>query len=340
MSITHHPMRPEDVAECAEMIAAHPVFGPRYGSAIADLPNAWLRLLDFEAKNATVFEEVNGSHATICAVGVAVFVGDDFVRELKSPPLFWIGPELAKRTMRGDSPILSRKQLREANSCGGLNLVVWEGCIRPEFERNIEIHRVILNKFIEDHRGYLWNELIPQQIESVERLEWMLKTGSLVWNPALGCYEESLQKAPLEFLREPHIVGVTRGIEHSRAGSWIGAIFNHHPPQFGFSRGEQRLLLSALSGETDMELSGDLGTSVSTVKNTWRSIYNRVASRLPELVPDDSQGNGQISDRGREKRRRLLAYLREHPEELRPVSQKLLREAVNRRNGASAQRDS
>ena len=28
--------------------------------------------------------------------------------------------------------------------------------------------------------------------------------------------------------------------------------------------------------------------------------------------------------RGREKRRRLLAYLREHPEELRPFSRKLL----------------
>ena len=118
------------------------------------------------------------------------------------------------------------------------------------------------------------------------------------------------------------------------------AFSKYHPPQFGFSRGEQRLLLSALSGQTDMELSDELGTSLSPVKSTWRSIYNRVASRLPELVPDDSQTNPQNSDRGREKRRRLLTYLREHLEELRAVSQKLLREAVNRRNGASSQRDS
>ena len=194
MSIRHRPMRPEDIAECAQMVAAHPVFGPRYGRAIADLPAAWLRLLDFEAKNATVFEEVNGSHATICAVGVTVFVGDDFVRELKSPPLFWIGPELAKRTMSGDSPVLTDKQLREANSCGGLNLVVWEGCIRPDFEKNSELHRSTLNAFVGDHRGYLWKEAISSQAECVERLAYVLETGGLLWDPALGRYVESLEK--------------------------------------------------------------------------------------------------------------------------------------------------
>ena len=93
-----------------------------------------------------------------------------------------------------------------------------------------------------------------------------------------------------------------------------------------------------LPGGTDAELADELGTCVSIVKNKWRSIYNRVASRWPELFSDDSHADVQISERGREKRRRLLTYLREHPEELRPVLQKLLREALNRRNGASAQR--
>lgn len=328
-------MRPKDVAECAAIIARHPVIGPRYGRAITDLPAAWLRLLDFEAKGAVVLEELNGSHATICFVGVTVFASDDFVREMKTPPLFWVGPELAKRTAQGKPPVLSSKQLREANSNGGLNLVTWEGCIRPGFEENSEIHRAILNGFIEEHRGYLWKEAIASQLKSVERLEWTLKTGGLAWNPERGCYEEFLPKAPQEFLRGPHLAGVTRGIEHSRAGSWVGALFDYHPPQFAFSRGEQRLLLAALSGKTDAKLADDLGTSVSTIKNTWRSIYNRMASRMPELLSDDSQGDVRISDRGKEKRRHLLAYLREHPEELRPVSQKHLPHTVNRRSRRS-----
>ena len=95
------------------------------------------------------------------------------MRELKSPPIFWIGPELAKRTVSGYSPVLTDKQLREANSCGGLNLVVWEGCLRPDFVKNSELHRSTMNTFVGEHRGYLWKEAISSQVECVERLAYV-----------------------------------------------------------------------------------------------------------------------------------------------------------------------
>jgi len=329
VSLRHRPMRPKDVAECARIIASHSVIGPRYGSAIADLRPAWLRVLHSESKRAVVIEEVNGSQATICFVGVSVFVGDDFVREIKSSPLFWFGPQLATRIMRGDSPLLSDRQVREANSCGGLTMITWEGCIHPDFEKHSEIYRMIISLFIEEHRGYLWKEVIASQMESLERLQWTIKTGGLLWQPEYGRYIESLEMDPREFIRKPHIVGMTKEIERRRPGSWVGALFDYRPPQIGFSRSEQRLLLSALSGRTAEELSNDLGVSGSTIKNTWRSIYNRAASRLPGLFLDDSQADGRVSERGKEKRRHLLAYLRDHPEELRPVSQALLRQAAD-----------
>jgi hypothetical protein len=59
----------------------------------------------------------------------------------------------------------------------------------------------------------------------------------------------------------------------------------------------------------------------------WVSIYQRVEDCLPELIGDPLRSDLPASGRGREKRRRLLAYLREHPEELRPVSRKLLANA-------------
>jgi len=328
MGLQHRPMQPKDVAECAEIIATHPVIGPRYGSASSDLRSAWLRSLEREAMIASVIEEVDGSRATICFVGVSVFVGDDFVRELKTPPLLWCGPELARRIARRDSPLLTDRQVREANSRGGLNTITWEGCIRPGFESHTEVHRKILSVFIEEHRGYLWKEAIASQMESVERLRWTLNSGGLLWNPKRGRYLEAFEKDPREIIRKPHIIGVTREIELNRPGSWVGALFDYHPPQLGFSRAEQRLLLSALSGGTDQELSDHLGVSVSTVKNTWRSIYNRTASCLPELFLDHSQTDARSSERGKEKKRHLLAYLRDHPEELRPVSRKLLQQAV------------
>jgi len=60
----------------------------------------------------------------------------------------------------------------------------------------------------------------------------------------------------------------------------------------------------------------------------WVSIYRRVEDCLPELIPDALRSDTPASGRGREKRRRLLAYLRKRPEELRPVSRRLLSKAV------------
>jgi hypothetical protein len=81
MPLRWRPMQANDVAGCAKIIAAHPVIGPRYGSAIKDLPRSWLRLLGSEAMTTAVFEEVEKGRVTLAGVGVGVFVRDEFVRE-------------------------------------------------------------------------------------------------------------------------------------------------------------------------------------------------------------------------------------------------------------------
>jgi hypothetical protein len=57
----------------------------------------------------------------------------------------------------------------------------------------------------------------------------------------------------------------------------------------------------------------------------WLSIYDRVAEIAPELMAEDAE-TGDATKRGKEKRRSLLAYLQEHPEELRPVVRRLRRQ--------------
>ena len=104
MPLRWRTMKPNDVARCAEIMATHPVVGPRYESAIKDLPRSWLRLLGSESMTTAVFEEVEKGRVTLAGVGVGVFVRDEFIRELKLPPQFWFGPELAKRALRADSP--------------------------------------------------------------------------------------------------------------------------------------------------------------------------------------------------------------------------------------------
>ena len=324
----YRPMQPNDVRESVEIIAKNPVISSRYGSAIADLPAAWLRLLSCKAGDGWVFQAEEGQRAPICMVGVSVIVNDDFVRELKTPPHFWSGPELTRRVLRGDSPLLSEKQLREANSHGGLNLIVWESCASRESERDPELYRFAMEGFVQVHRGYLWKEIISQPTESADRLHWTLKTGGLLWDVAADRYVDTLNGEAEEIVSRPHIVGVRRKelLEQPWLGaaSWVGRLFDYHPPFLGFNRSEQRVLASALTGATDEHLSQTLETSVPAIKKTWASIYRRVADHMPELVPDAFQSDAGGASRGREKRRELLAYLREHPEELRPVARKLL----------------
>jgi hypothetical protein len=327
----HRAMRPEDIRECVDIVASHPVIGPRYGAAIADLPEAWLRLLQCEAKAAMVFQVEEGSRAPICFFGTTAFVQDDFLREMKTPPLFWVGPELTRRIVSGTSPILTAKQLREANSLPGLNLVCWEGLVRPGYESHSELHHYMMSVFIQTHQGYYWKELIANQAESADRFGFFLKTGAGLWDPLSASYRPSPDEDPGEVIGRPHIIGKAREAETQVkwAGTWIGALFDYHSPKLGLSLSEQRLLASALTGATDEHLADMLRVSLPAVKKVWVSVYHRVEERLPRLIPDGFRPDPPAVSRGPEKRRGLLAYLREHPEELRPVSTKVLRAAAS-----------
>ena len=180
MSLRWRPMKPKDVAGCAEIIAAHPVIGPRYGPLVKDLGRAWLRLLDSQAMTTAVFEEVEKGRVTLAGVGVGVFVHDEFVRELKTRPQFWFGPELVKRALDGNSPVLSDQEVRAANSGDGLNELVWETLPRQSFAQRTELYHLMGGAYIEIHRGFRLKEMITSQAESPQRLQWALDAGRAV----------------------------------------------------------------------------------------------------------------------------------------------------------------
>ena len=316
-------MLPQDIPKCVELIASHPILGPRYGNTIPELHAAWLRLAGSESKRSLVFEEVDGARVRMWGVGFTVFVANDLLRELKSPPLGWFGPELAQRIAGGEPLVLSDRELRDANSDGGVTLLLWEACTRPEDALRPELLNHMVSALIEVHRGFYWKELMVGQVESGERLRMMLKMGALLWNPAEGEYIDGAWEDAEAVVRTPHVLGISREARPESLMSWLGTLFDYHAPQFGFSRGEQRLLALALAGETDEELSSRLGISLSGVKKMWLSIYGRMAGCLPETAPDHlTEKRWIVQARGKEKKRHLLAYLHRHPEELCPISRR------------------
>jgi len=331
MPLQWRPMQSKDVAECAQIIAAHPVIAPRYGSAIKDLSRAWLRSLGSEAMTTAVFEEVEKGRANIFGVGVGMFVRDEFIRELKAPPQFWCGPELVKRILNGNSPALSDQEVRQANSGQGLNELVWETLARSSHSKRADVYHLMGRAYIEIHRGFRLKEMITSQAESEERLQWAIDAGGLYWDPKSARYVKSLKNGSGKFVQNPHIVGITRELELGRPGSWVGTLFDYQPPRFYFSAGEQRLLICAMSDPTGTSpaLAKTLGVSLPTIKKMWLSIYERVSELAPELIAGNAK-IGAENKRGKEKRRHLLAYLQEHPEELRPVARRAAPRAKSR----------
>ena len=327
MNLRFRQMKPEDVASCAEIVFTNPIHRARYGPVAAQLAQSWLLLLGCEAFTAAVFEEWLGDHARLVGCGASVFVSDAFVKELKSPPSFWIGPELTRRVCLRASPLLSSKELAEANARGGLNLVGWHAACGPEDANRVDVLNFVFATFLEAHRGFLVKELIGQA-ESEEMARSMWNIGNHFFDPNRGVFVDSIDGSVEEFVRRPHVVGSKQEQALSKPGLWVASIFAYQPPRFGFRRSEQKLLLAALRGETDEELSDELAVSLSSVRRMWLSIYDRVAVNLPTLFGSEVPANDGISGRGKGKKHRLLAYIREHPEELRPVSRRALAKSV------------
>lgn len=325
MTLRHRDMRPGDVGDCVKILAAHPILGPRYAEILSDLPQVLLSLLGTDAFNARLFEESNGGTRRILGAGIGCFVQDDFLAEMKTPPFFWGVPELVRRHKRGQSPILSDREVRDANSQQGLSLFVWHSGLSIEDMRRPESMHIVPAAFVEAFLGYRLKELL-QQTESWEQFCGTRAAGGHFVRSSDGRYAEMFDAVEADVAAKPLMCGLTRDLSRGQyASSWTASLFQYQPPRCCFSRGEQALLLAALRGGTDEELSDTLHISLSAVKKTWRAIYDRVAACVPELVPNGSEADFWAQSRGKEKKQRLVTYLRDHPEELRPVSRKLLR---------------
>jgi hypothetical protein len=316
-------MRPKDVAGATAILASHPVIGARYQTSIDQLRSAWLQLLGCEAFSGIVFEEFERDTPRLFAAAASVFTSHKFVQELKAPPFFWIGPELARRVTHGESPLLSDREVAAANADGGLNLVLWQLCIDDKDTRRNEVRTQVSAAFFEMHRGFRLKELIGLQATFLEEPGWTMDGGAFFLSSANGSYVNTIDMSPDKVLATPHVFGLTRELAYSRM-SWISSLFHYDAPQIYFSRSEQKLLSAALRGGTDEELSDELVISLSAVKKAWSSVYDRAADHLPDsILTVETEEERRHGDRGKQKKQRLLAYLREHPEELRPYTRKI-----------------
>ena len=172
-------------------------------------------------------------------------------------------------------------------------------------------------------RGFRLKELLAQATTAEELEHAMLSGGRLLGSD--GQTNDNDDTPSHEIVRKPHILCVTKELMNKNFGSYISMLFVHQEPKIGFSPSEQRLLERALRGGMDEELARELDISNSAIKKSWRSIYNRVDRSSIDILPKAAE-DSDYPERGKGKKHLLLSYIREHPEELRPISMKLLRQ--------------
>ena len=92
--------------------------------------------------------------------------------------------------------------------------------------------------------------------------------------------------------------------------------FEHQPPRFRLNASQRRLLWHALFDDSDETLMAQLDVSTHGLKKLWRGIYDRIADSADDCFGDTSADDE--GKRGPEKRRQVLACVRQRLDELRP----------------------
>ena len=317
MHVTYRPATGEDVEECFRLLPPGFVCEPGLRTRLPELWRAWLR--DGRLQMTVLEDGERPQGRRLVAFGNSVFVTDAFAEELRCgclPPS--PAAHVARRTLEGMSPILELGAVRRANSGAGLSLLVthigWDANgLTPEELRWIKSK--LIEAFGFTHGGYHIKEFL-QEVYTEEEMRRGVVAGSLLRTNYAHFFENGLPTSPPPL--RPYLIGTSRA--EVPDGSTIAPLFFYTPPRLYFKSSEQELLRLALIGRSDAEIAAALHVSPSTVQKRWQGIYERAAAVVPELFPPQAMTEAASPTRGVEKRRHLLAYLRHHPEELRPIA--------------------
>lgn len=237
-----------------------------------------------------------------------VFVTDQFAAWVKSLPEPNLNVQVTHAMPDGAWPLLSRTQVAEANGGSGLigAFIRWgraDGLLTPAQTKTVG--QVMSDAFLEFVRGYHFKELLIQAYTD-------------------AAHEQALHAGFLDRGSVPSAALYLMGLTREEAQAWEGCVMCHYftcvRPRFGFTRRQQELLCQCLRlpDPSEARLADALGVSEDAVQKLWGSVYQRIQRVDADLLSSMDKLPLAEKGRGREKRRRLLHYLRQHPEELRP----------------------
>ena len=196
--------------------------------------------------------------------------------------------------------LLPPARVAAANAARNLHLVSLCACpdaVNVAEPEGYRVHRAMYDASVYLHRGYglraLWVETaVP------EALAYSQGMGLTVVRERAG--------------GQSHLLRITAEQAEMHPTCLAAVFFGFPPPRLRLTRQQQQFLELALLDLSDREIQEWLGLSDEALKKRWHSTYARVRQSDPDLLPEGLPGADQ--------RRVLLGYLRQHPEELRPIA--------------------
>jgi len=302
-----------DLPRCQALSAAWGR-GVHTADTLAMLPAAWRTLLADGSLVMYVFEDDGEPPAQrVQGYVTAGFATDAWAAEVMAQDRPYLCRQLALATLRGERLLLTAREHGQANGGDGVHAFGLDFALaspdwyRPSVMRWFPSMEYSLRDWIAGWRlKSLVREMPGQDTYLLARAAGY---------PLLRDLRRAVP-ATIPAHERPYLCGTTRAEALRRPSSIAARFFLYHLPVFDFTPGEQEVLRLALGPLGDDDIAATLHVSPNTVKLRWRRIFDAVRAVRPALLPDDADRESQR--RGSEKRRHLLAYVREHPEELRP----------------------
>ena len=288
-----------------------------------ELPRLWRQLFRDEALSMIVITDDLTSEQV--AFGAGAILTDECVETIRLRDRPHMALYVMERERCGHRAILRPDDIRHVNHPRHrVNL-----CVLHYSEvlagRSFEEQRVIRDKAVSEllsaQRGYATKEFIFE-FYGTDDLPFARVMGTNVRSDFSAFYASS-EEPPPPPRKHPYLVGLTLDEVGRAWGSPIGMLFGYLEPRLFFTPMQQRVLVRAYRTPTpgDPELSDELTIERSTLRDHWRAIFSRVAAAQADnlvprgVLPDFSEPSSAL-------RPALLAYLQQHPEELRPLDRK------------------
>lgn len=301
--MTWRELRDADLLSCLKIQPLH--WGDETVGKEAALL-VWRDLVRSRVFNSIVLEAEPEIGSGIFAFGASVFVTEPFAASELAHPRPGLNSRIMESVAANRSVILTEDALATSSERQAVDVAILGGSWRSNSlnaQTLSQAQMVLAYTFVDSHIGYPLRNILTETIGEVQR-NFHLSSGVFQLVKHFPGTDRSL-------------LVMTRESALAVSGSMAAKLFHYQQPVLGLRDTDKELLSEALQGGTDEEIAARIHVAVASIKKRWLSLFDRIEGALPDLLHEPN-GRALRPHRGSQKRHHVLAYVRSHPQELRP----------------------